>query len=236
MGYEIKLDAFEGPLELLLHLIEQARVDIYDIPIAEITAQYLHHLEEMQRFDVAVASEFLVMAATLLYIKSKMLLPRPVSASAAEEEEPADPRQELVAQLLEYKKYKAAAAYLQALWEQRSTVAARPPAAVVTPPAALTGLKFDALLQAFAKVWQQARESTKVIDAEKITVGDKMAQIMDLLAARPGGVVFTQTMRPGASREEVVVTFLAVLELLRQRRIAVVQEGLFAPIHLILPP
>lgn len=236
MAYEIKLESFEGPLALLLHLIEQAKVDIYDIPIADITAQYLRHLAEMQRFDVAVASEFLLMAATLLYIKSKMLLPKQAAAVAATGEEPEDPRRELVAQLLEYKKYKAAAACLQQLWEQRHTVAARPPAVIAAPRTTVTGLKIDVLLQAFAQVWQHAQKSTATIAAEKFTVEEKMTEIIALLAAHPGGVVFTRIVRPGASRGEVVTAFLAVLELLRQRRIVAAQRELFAPLQLSLSP
>lgn len=237
MSYQVKLDKFEGPLELLLHLIEQAKVDIYDIPIAAITEQYMDYLDKMQRFDMEVASEFLVMAATLLYIKSKMLLPKKEVTHVTEEEEgQSDPRQELVTRLLEYKKYKEVTAYFQELWNKRSAVVTRPPAVLDPLPPLLTGVSLEDLVQAFARVWRQAHQDTAVIASDKITVADKMEQILALLEERPGGVEFMQVLGPGATRSEVVVAFLAVLELLRLRRIAVVQEDLFAPIRLFLQP
>ena len=235
MAYKVCLPVFEGPLDLLLHLIEKAQVDIYDIPVAVITDQYLAYIRTLQQFDMEIASEFLVMAATLLQLKSRMLLPKTVTVaeSEADSEADLDPRQELVQRLLEYKQYKRAAEILAAQQRQQMKIHTKPP--VKGPwndqPVPLEGLALEDLLNAFAAVLQGQEELPALIEREEYTVQDKMQEILHLLVGKSGaGIGFSQLFHSNTSRAEKVACFLAILELMRLRLIKVCQIHPFGEI------
>ncbi len=239
--YKVDLEVFEGPLDLLLYLIRREEVDIYDIPIERITAQYLAYLEVMRLLDLNIAGEFLVMATTLMMIKSRMLLP--VESRAVEEEgdeEWVDPRLDLVRQLIEYKKFKDAAGRLQELELLQSEAFAfggEGPALDPEAPDAGQALGdiglFD-LLTAFQEVLARAPvEPFGLIEPIRWSVPDKMEAIIALSRqGRP--VAFSSLFHAESHRGEVIVTFLALLELLRLRQIALQQNDAFHEI-LILP-
>lgn len=230
--YKVKLEAFEGPLALLMHLIDKNQVDIYDIPIAVVTEQYLDYIRAMEIFNIDVASEFLVMAATLLQIKSRMLLPKPPAAEQLAEE--VDPRQELVQRLLEYRRFKQAAADLEEMLRKREQFVARPPGYFATKIVLPEGLKIDDLIEAFAAVWESAVDEFAFIAREEISVQDKMQDILLLLRKQGGRLEFAQTLIRSGSRTEMVTAFLALLELIRLKRIHIDQERSFGPIYLSL--
>jgi segregation and condensation protein A len=243
MPYTIKLPVFEGPLDLLLHLIREHKIDIYDIPIARITEQYLAYLALMEALDLEVAGEFVVMAATLLEIKSRMLLPRPPVEEP--EEEGADPREELVQRLLEYEQYKAAAGQFRALEDVSLRIFTRVPEPdepgdgrlpVEVPLAELTPADLvRALERMLASVGQGASEVT-ALQREKINLRLRMREVWAALTGWEGPMPFRalfEILGSGLpSRLEIVVTFLAVLELLRGGRVRVRQEGALAEIYL----
>ncbi len=230
--YKVRLEAFEGPLALLMHLIDKNQVDIYDIPIAVVTEQYLDYIRAMEHFNIDVASEFLVMAATLLQIKSRMLLPKPPAAEQLAEE--VDPRQELVQRLLEYRRFKQAAADLEEMLRKREQFIARPPGYFATKIVLPEGLKIDDLIEAFAAVWESAVDEFAFIAREEISVQDKMQDILLLLRKQGGRLEFAQTIIRSGSRTEMVTAFLALLELIRLKRIHIEQERSFGPIYLSL--
>ncbi|MDI6893350.1 MAG: segregation/condensation protein A [Bacillota bacterium] len=229
MNYAVRLSVFEGPLDLLLHLVEANRVDVYDIPVAQIAEQYLQYLAALSAVDVDAAAEFVVMAATLLEIKARMLLPRP--PVPAQPQEP-DPRQDLVERLVVYRKFKQAGAYLEELMARQGRCYLRggktPAGEVAAGELAVSRLleMLRALLKQRAPVMEVARR--------RVSVRQKMREIVWRLRRSPAGIRFGNLLPPGAGREQVVVTFLALLELLRLRRIAVRQEGLFGEI-LVFP-
>lgn len=229
MKYQIRLEVFEGPFDLLFHLIEKNEVDIYNIPIAEITRQYLEYLAEMQSLDLDIASEFLVMAATLLAIKAKMLLPKPLKIR--EEEEPAeDPRDELVERLLEYKKYKLAAEFLHLQEEIQSKVFLRPNEetfflSLFADKNPLEGVNLEDLKAALAQILAKRTDVApiKEIPREEITIKKKMEEIMAILQNHPQGITFFDLFSFPVSKIEIVVQFLALLELMRMQLIKVSQ-------------
>ena len=231
MAYQVKLEIFEGPLDLLLHLCEKDQINIYDIPIARVTGQYLDYLSEMQVLDLEVASEFLVMAATLLEIKARMLLPRQKAAVTVEGEEELDPREELVRHLAEYSRFKEVAADMR---EMASSWSGRYPHPADAPPEggeALLSSKVSLfeLALAFRKMLAAAvPEKPTEISREQVSVRRKMQDIVRRLASRKAGCSFTDLVGSRRSRLMVVVTFLALLELVRQRRIMVQQPFAFA--------
>ncbi|MBI5235016.1 MAG: segregation/condensation protein A [Deltaproteobacteria bacterium] len=213
--YNIKLDIFEGPLDLLLHLIKKNEVDIYDIPIASITAQYLEYLEMIKEFNLEFAGEFLVMAATLVHIKSKLLLPVDEEA-APDEDEGFDPREELVARLLEYQRYKEAAHELNARPMLGRDVFARGGAfdtgELGGEPGFVNVSVFD-LMEALKDIFKRAPKGRTIeLTVERFKIADKINEIMELLAVQKSAV-FTSLFRDDATRGEIVVTFLAILEL-----------------------
>lgn len=236
MTYNINIEVFQGPFDLLFHLIEKNEVDIYDIPIAEITNQYLDYINTMQSFDLEVASEFLVMAATLLAIKAKMLLPRPVQGSDDEESCEADPREELVTKLLEYKKYKMIADYLHAKEEDWAKVFTRPNeeelylAMFERNP--LEGVTLEDLLSSLQAILHRAEPGAFVqeIPREELTVKDKMQDIIACIRKNQGGMEFSQLFRSGLNRQEIVVLFLALLELVRVQIVGIRQFKNFGKI------
>lgn len=233
MSYQIDLDSFKGPLDLLLHLIKKNEMDIYDIPIAEITAQYLATIEVMKHLNLDVAGEFLVMAATLLHIKSRMLLPR--DAEEATEEVELDPRAELVQRLLEYQKYIDAALSLDALPLLGRDVFVRSTPDVEedeVEEAEWEPIGLFELVAAFRDLVQDnAEESFHEVDRERLSVTDRINQILAALADR-SSLAFTDLMAGVVSRSEVVVTFLAMLELVKMRLARLLQNGRGGPIWL----
>ncbi len=232
VGYNVKLESFEGPLDLLMHLIEKNQVDIYNIPIAKITEQYLDYLKAVEHFNIEVASEFLVMAATLLLIKSRMLLPRPIVAESTEEE--LDPRQELVERLIEYRKFKQVSLLLHSLSLDREQFVTRFPQEFAKQFPLPGGLCLDDLLKAFAVLWESAVPEFAVITPEQISVQDKMHDIITLLRNNGGSMAFNNTIIRTGSHSEYVAAFLALLELIRLKRIVIYQAKQFAPISLTL--
>jgi segregation and condensation protein A len=237
MEYKVRIPVFEGPLDLLLHLIEKAQVDIYNIPIAMITEQYLEYLSSMQQFDMEVASEFLVMAATLLQIKSRMLLPKPPKVLDEEEDfDPDyDPRKELVQRLIEYKQFKHAAEELAKQHSHQAKIFSRAPLSGPwnNQPLPLEGLSLDDLVMAFATVLQSQEEMPTLIAREEYTVQDKMQEIIRRLRARAeNGMNFGDLFQLNSSRAEKIVSFLALLELIRLRLIQVRQRKPFGDIVL----
>lgn len=229
--YEIKLAAFEGPLDLLMHLIDKNKIDIYDIPIAEITEQYMAYLNQSREFAIEIATEFLVMAATLLYIKSRLLLPKPPQP---QEEETADPRQELVERLLEYRRYKEISLTLEDMAEKQAQLFYRQPSLpqqMIKPP---RGLDINELLRAFEDVLTAKIQEDTLVSREQYSVPDKMEKLLVLLENRPAGILFAEAFRPAARRLEIITTFMAVLELVKLGRLSAEQSAAFAPIYLKL--
>lgn len=228
MSIKFKLDNFEGPLDLLLHLIEKAEVDIYDIPISEIAQQYLEYLDYMQEMDLEVASEFLVMAATLVEIKSKMLLPKPKKEDNSSQE--IDPREELVQKLIEYKKYKEFTLILKDKFEVYEKVFYKCPEPIedyISDFTSITGVSADLLAKTLNSIIQKNSTSTKrrvrEIHREEFTVDDKIKEISRLLVAR-SVFYFEELFSKKADKYEVIVTFLAILELVKRKFITVQQN------------
>jgi segregation and condensation protein A len=240
MTVTYKLPSFEGPLDLLLHLIDKAEVDITNIPISEITDQYLDYVAMMEELELEVASEFLVMAATLLAIKSRMLLPKPpVEETGAEwEEEPGDSLEELVHKLIEYRKYKAIAEQLREKELQQSLVFTREPhdltpyAAEAEKPSPVEGLDPFDLLLAFRKVLRRAanRNAVAKIRRDEVSVKDRMRDVLSLLRSYGGRILFSRLFDENSTRDELVVSFLALLELMKMKRITCFQHRLFEDI------
>jgi segregation and condensation protein A len=230
-GYHVQLPAFEGPLDLLLHLIEQHELDIRDIPIAFIAERYVAYITLMQDLNIDVASEYLVMAATLTHIKSKMLLPVPPADQEDEEEAGLDPRAELVRRLLEYQKYKDAAEQLGSGPVLGRDVFVRGlPAPSVEGPAPLAGISLFKLLDAFQAVLSRA--STKIdhqIDLERFSITDRINQLVDVLRLHQR-LQFEQLFEAAQSRAELIITFLALLEMTRLRMTRLEQSAPLDPI------
>ena len=233
--YKVQLDVFEGPLDLLLYLIKKEEVDIYNIPIESITSQYMEYLNLMRMLDLNIAGEFIVMAATLMLIKSRLLLPEE-ERSEMEEEEDDDPRWELVRQLLEYKKFKDAAGSLheqQLIQENIFQLGKqKQSAAPGTGGVTMQDVSLFDLIAAFQDVLKNVPpEDIVQIEADAHTVADKIDAILKIIT-RQKTIAFTALFGQMASRNEIICTFLAVLELLRLRQIGAKQEGPFAPIRI----
>jgi segregation and condensation protein A len=231
--YKVKLEVFEGPLDLLLYLIKKDEVDIYDISIERITGQYLEFMEAFKTLDLEVAGEFVVMAANLIYLKSRSLLPAHVQPPEEEAEED-DPRWDLIRQLVEYKKFKDAAAQLgerEAL--QNSLYQRLPDAAEALPERPLGEVSVFDLINAFNKVLKRItqQEDLREIFEENFTVSDKIDLIMKLTATDVP-LKFTELFASAASRTEIVVTFLALLELIRLKQLRCLQDEPFGEIEL----
>ncbi|MBN2685983.1 MAG: segregation/condensation protein A [Pontiellaceae bacterium] len=230
--YKVSLDVFEGPLDLLLYLIKKDEVDIYDIPIGRITDQYMEYLDLMKVLDLNIAGDFIVMSATLMLIKSRMLLPAE-ERSSEEENEEEDPRWDLVRQLVEYKKFKDAADYLEELEMHMENVFGRESEHVELGDAPEVDIRdasiFDlisALNEALGRVQE---EDLQEIFAEEYTVSQKVTYIVENLKIAKR-LNITDLFTGMRSRMEMVCTFLAVLELIKLNRIAAVQEGHFGEI------
>ena len=235
MTYKVKLEIFEGPLDLLLHLVKQNEMDIANIPIAQITEQYLQYLELMQALDLEVAGEFLVMASTLIQIKSRMLLP-PEALPPEEAEEP-DPRAELIQRLLEYQKFKQAAELLSGMEKSRFIQFSRPVSpegiAVEQTDELVEASLFD-LLRAFSQFMsgEISRELVHEIIREEFTVEEKLTLLRELLQTHTK-VSFAEIFSKSRSKLEAIATFLALLELIRVKEILIRQSHLFGEIVLM---
>lgn len=236
---KIKLDVFEGPLDLLLHLIRSLEIDIYDIPIADVTEQYMNYIHAMKTLELEVAGEYLVMAATLMAIKSKMLLPKQELEEDYDDEYEEDPRDALVAQLLEYRKYKYAADRLSEKAEERSQYYTKDPMDMdeyqeVEQELAKNQLNTIDLFLAFHKMLEKKKKRQVIettIRADESSIEEKMNYIeRELLTANAGKTFdsfFTTYSRP-----EIVVTFMALLELMKNGKIRVEQTGNYETILL----
>ena len=242
-GIPVKLEVFEGPLDLLLHLIEKNKVNIYDIPIAEITDKYMEYIHQMQREDLNIMSEFMVMAATLISIKCRMLLPKEVNEEGEEE----DPREELVRQLLEYKMYK----YMSYELRDRMAAAAKNVYKAPTVPAEvlsyrepvdteelLEGLTLAKLNDIFQSVIR--RQEDKVdpirskfgkIEKEEVSLPDKMDEVEEY-ARNHKNFGFRDLLSRQSSKVQVIVTFLSILELMKMGKIRISQEEIFGEIYI----
>ncbi|PWT83845.1 MAG: segregation/condensation protein A [Blastocatellia bacterium] len=233
-AFPVKLDNFDGPLDLLLHLIKKNEVNIWDIPIALITQQYLDMIHLMQELNLDVAGEFLLMAATLIHIKSRMLLPRPETAANSDDIEE-DPRDRLVRRLLEYEKFKAAAGLLHEREQIRAAQWLRPDHLV----AAIAGedvepeLEVDlfSLLTAFQGVVQRAKQRPRVLlPPEQVSIETRIEQLLERLSEN-AACGFDDLFADATDRAALIVTFLALLEMIRLKLVRVFQSGSFGPIR-----
>jgi segregation and condensation protein A len=238
--YKVQFEVFEGPLDLLLYLIKKEEVDIYEVNLTKLASQFIEYVDLMRQFDLEVAGEFLVMASTLMYIKSRELLPKDQQVAVEEEDEGEDPRFELIRQLVEYKKFKDAAAQLQTLEERQENIYPRVPgkiefeseAAPAKPEVGIFELlnAVNGILKRFA-----AREAgTREIYEDKWTVSEKIEFVRNLITER-GSVKFSQLFEQAANRAEIVCTFLALLELIRMKQLACLQPEPFAEIEISKP-
>jgi segregation and condensation protein A len=230
-GYQVVLPTFEGPLDLLLHLIEQHELDIRDIPIAFVAKKYVEYITLMEELNIDIASEYLVMAATLTHIKSKMLLPVPPADQEDEDDEGLDPRAELVRRLLEYQKYKQAAEQLgEGDVLGRDVFVRGIPAPAAEGLAPLAGLSLFKLLDAFQSVLSRAKTTVDhQIDLERFSITDRINQLVDLLQLHKK-LSFEQLFEGATSRADLIVTFLALLEMTRLRMTRLEQEEPLSPI------
>jgi segregation and condensation protein A len=227
-SYRVKLEIFEGPLDLLLYLIRKDEIDIYDIPIAHITEQYLAYLELMQELDIAVAGDFLVMASTLIYIKSKTLLP-PDPKVEGEEDLSEDPRAELIERLLEYQKFKSASQMLYSRGEIESACYARGPLETDSSNPEVSATVLD-LLRVFREVLKRAEAQIEMeIARDEVTIAEKLAQIHALLDQYEQ-INVREIFEMSRSKRELIITFLALLELVKGWRIYLIQRELFGDI------
>lgn len=241
MGIPVKLEVFEGPLDLLLHLIDKNKIDIYDIPIVEITNQYMEYIRNMQQDDLNIMSEFLVMAATLLDIKCRMLLPKEVNEDGEEE----DPRAELVEQLLQYKMYKYMAYELKERQSDAEYIMFKAPTIPdevqeYSEPVDLDKLLGDLTLSRLNKIFQDVmkRQDNKIdpirskfgkIEKEEVPLPMKMTYVQDYARSHKR-FSFRQLLEEQKTKMHIVVTFLAILELMKTGEIRVAQEKTFGEI------
>jgi segregation and condensation protein A len=235
--YKVQFEVFEGPLDLLLYLIKKEEVDIYEVNLTKLATQFIAYIDLMREFDLEVAGEFLVMASTLMYIKSRELLPVDQQVQVEGEDEGEDPRWELIRQLVEYKKFKDAAAQLQSLEARQENVFPRLPGKlefesavpVPKPDVSIFDLlnAVNGVLQRFKKREGDGRD----IFEDKWTVSEKIEFILKIISER-GNVRFAELFESAANRSEVVCTFLALLELIRLKQIVCSQPEPFAEIEI----
>ena len=221
---------FEGPLDLLIHLIEKDKMDIYDIPIVSITDQYISYLHSLSEMDLEAASQFLVMASLLLQIKSRMLLPK----TEMEKEDKADPREMLVQMLVEYRCIKAVARQLETMKQVAARQHTRKPAFADSRLRNLHYYPVSELLLALAGLTSPLRRQIALVERQEYDVGAKMQDIVRLLGDYPEGIEFEKAFVKTGSAGERVASFLAVLELLRLQVVRISQSRAFAPIYLFL--
>jgi segregation and condensation protein A len=233
--YKVKFEVFEGPLDLLLYLIKKEEVDIYEVNLTRLATQFIEYIDTMRLLDLEIAGEFLVMAATLMYIKSRELLPVDQQVQTEGDEEGEDPRWELIRQLVEYKKFKDAAAQLAALEERQESVFPRTPGKMEFEPP--TAPRSDAsifdLVNAVTAVLQRfnQRPDQRDIFEDKWSVSEKIEVLMRRINEQPR-LKFSELFAEATSRSEVVVTFLALLELIRLKQLTAVQDSPFGEIDI----
>jgi segregation and condensation protein A len=233
--YKVKLEVFEGPLDLLLYLIKQDEIDIYDISLERITSQYLEYLQAFKELNIELAGEFIVMAANLIYLKSRSLLPldqQPPEEDAGEE----DPRWELIRQLIEYKKFKEAAAdlHLRELEQERIFPRESASSLAIQEPLRLGEVGIFQLINAFQTVIKRIedRQEVQEILGERFSVSEKIDMILRRIGAG-APLRFSDLFGQAVSRVEVVVTFLALLELIRLKQVRAVQKNIFEEIEIL---
>jgi len=231
MTYQVKLEVFEGPLDLLLHLIKKEEIDIYNIPISRITEEYLAYVELLKLLNLEIAGEFLVMAATLLQIKSKKLLP--VIDLDAENQEELDPCQELVRQLLEYKRFKEVAKVLEQREIKQQQIYTRPPVKIEKigdEEYVIEASLFD-LLDAFKNVLKSSVKTVREIIQEEVRIEERMKIIRDRLAEKES-LTFEDIFTPESTKMEMIVSLLGLLEMIKQKEIKIMQTRLFDKIRI----
>ncbi|MBQ3921453.1 MAG: segregation/condensation protein A [Firmicutes bacterium] len=239
MSYKVTLRQFEGPFDLLVYLIEHSRMSIYDIRISEITAQYLEYVGEMKRRDIAVAQEFMVLAAELIEIKSRMLLPQ---QAAAEEEAAEDPRSDLVRRLLEYRQYKEIASFLADQEEVTSHIHAKPCEDIseyTDNPDELLKAGMDQFVNAFREFLfrrrkiAEVRRNYELSQRRRMTIETRIGQIRDFFKKKKS-LLFSEMVKDDDSRQGRVITFISILELIRQRTVKAEQKKRFGDIRVTL--
>ncbi len=232
--YKVKLEVFEGPLDLLLYLIKRDEIDIYDISLERITRQYLEYLQAFKELQIDIAGEFVVMAANLIYLKSRSLLPLDQQPPEEDVEED-DPRWDLIRQLIEYKKFKEAAAQLhdRALEQERIFTRDGGNVAISDTPMPLHEVGIFQLIHAFQEVIKrvEAREDLQEIFGERFSVSDKIEKILERVG-NGASVRFSELFGQIVSRVEIVVTFLALLELIRLNQVRALQPKMFDEIEI----
>ncbi len=236
-GYRVKISQFEGPLDLLLYLIEKAEVDIRDIYVSEITSEFLAYLSQLDELDMEQASGFITVAATLVYMKSRSLIPKPKIEDESEEEE--DEGEALIRRLREYKAFREASRLMRAMEEDARDMRSRlpdefplPPPEIILRDTDIEGL-YHAFLTAIDRLPQQAEsESTRSIDADRYTIRSCTAKIRDTLQKSNGRVMFLQLLA-GAEKMEMIVTLMALLEMLRRGEIHIFQEKQYGDIAIV---
>jgi segregation and condensation protein A len=245
MKYSVRIDAFEGPLDLLLHLINRYEIDIYDIPVAQITEQYMDFIHTMQELQLDVASEYLLMAATLIEIKSKMLLPKheeELFGQQLELDMEVDPRDELVRRLIEYRKYKEAAKSLKDKESERSLIYTKEPSDLSSfepsyePVNPVSNITIYDMVNAFQRILNKAREKKPIkttIERQEIPIERRMAEIEEMLIDNSGKSFFYELF-PQLTRSHIVVTFLALLELMKVQKVKCIQEDNFSDFSIVL--
>ena len=238
--YKVKFEVFEGPLDLLLYLIKKEEVDIYSVNLTKLATQFIEYIEMMREFDLEIAGEFLVMASTLMYIKSRELLPVEQQAVVEDEETGEDPRWELIRQLVEYKKFKDAAAQLQTLETRQEGIFPRVPGKLefeYDAPAPKPDVSIFDLLNAVNVVLKrfEKRDTARDIFEDKWTVSEKIEYIIRVLTSRET-LRFSELFEDATSRSEVVCTFLALLELIRLKQLVCSQAAEFAEIEIRRAP
>lgn len=238
-AYYVKLDTFEGPLDLLLHLINRYEIDIYDIPMAQITEQYMEYIQTMQQLELNIASEYLVMAATLVAIKSQMLLPTEELPGEADDDYMEDPREELMERLIEYKKYKSAAKQLGEKELDANQIFTRAPLHIgeeqlSKAPVEKGEVSIYDMLDALGKLFERKKWNAPLetkIQRIEIPVEQRMEEIMHVVKRAKNGIAFEELF-PVPSRSLIVVSFIAILELMKENRIVCKQKRHFDSLYL----
>ncbi len=236
-GYHVHIKQFDGPLDLLLYLIEKAEVDIREVYISEITSEFLSYLSELDELDMDVASSFISVAATLVYMKSRSLMPKPRRDDEEQEEE--DPGEALIRQLREYKAFREAAQDMRALYEEASAMRSRlpmefplPPREIILKDTTVEGL-YSALLTALHRApEEETKESVRSVEADRFTIRSCTRLVREALKERNGRIMFL-TLMEGRGKMEIIVTFMALLEMLRRGEITLRQEKSFGDIAIV---
>ncbi|MGC8829033.1 MAG: segregation and condensation protein A [Verrucomicrobiia bacterium] len=235
MDYKVKFEVFEGPLDLLLYLIKKEEVDIYEVNLTKLATQFIEYLELMRMLDLDIAGEFIVMAATLMYIKSRELLPKDQQVKADQEEDEDDPRWELIKQLIEYKKFKDAAAKLQRLEIEQENIYPRLGirAEIEAAPLKRQEASIFDLLSALNNIIKRLTASPEFreIEEDRFTVSDKIEYILKVISEKES-VKFSTLFQDNTSRAEIIATFLALLELIRLKQVIACQREDFGEIEI----